>query len=83
MRKRVSNVRVVAGKFKGSKIPFKSSKDLRPTTNKNKADQTATADQSQTSKQKASASATATSALGAAGTMQAKREEKPKKSDFF
>ena len=36
MRKRVSNVRVVAGKFKGSKIPFKSSKDLRPTTNKNK-----------------------------------------------
>ena len=36
MRQRVSNVRVVAGKFKGLKIPFRASKYIRPTTNKTK-----------------------------------------------
>ena len=34
--RRVSNVRIVAGKFKGLKIPFKTSKYIRPTTNKTK-----------------------------------------------
>ena len=36
MRRRVSNVRIVAGKFKGLKIPFKASRFIRPTTNKTK-----------------------------------------------
>lgn len=36
MRKRVSNVRIVAGKFKGLKIPFKASRYIRPTTNRTK-----------------------------------------------
>ena len=36
MRRRVSNVRIVAGKFKGLKIPFKASKYIRPTTNRTK-----------------------------------------------
>ena len=36
MRQRVSNVRIVAGKFKGLKIPFRASKYIRPTTNKTK-----------------------------------------------
>ena len=36
MMRRVSNVRIVAGKFKGLKIPFKTSKHIRPTTNKTK-----------------------------------------------
>jgi len=36
MGRRVSNVRIVAGKFKGLKIPFKASKYIRPTTNRTK-----------------------------------------------
>ncbi|MEC7865914.1 MAG: 16S rRNA (guanine(966)-N(2))-methyltransferase RsmD [Pseudomonadota bacterium] len=36
MSRRVSNVRIVAGRFKGLKIPFKASKYIRPTTNKTK-----------------------------------------------
>ena len=36
MRRRVSNVRIVAGKFKGLKIPFKASRYIRPTTNRTK-----------------------------------------------
>ena len=36
MRRRVSSVRIVAGKFKGLKIPFKASKYIRPTTNRTK-----------------------------------------------
>ena len=36
MRQRVSNVRVVAGKFKGLRIPFRASKYIRPTTSKTK-----------------------------------------------
>ena len=36
MRKRVSNVRIVAGRFRGLKIPFKASKYIRPTTNRTK-----------------------------------------------
>ena len=36
MSRRVSNVRIVAGRFKGLKIPFKASKHIRPTTNKTK-----------------------------------------------
>ena len=36
MRQRVSNVRVVAGRFKGLKLPFKASERIRPTTNKTK-----------------------------------------------
>ena len=36
MRQRVSNVRVVSGRFKGLKLPFKASKHIRPTTNKTK-----------------------------------------------
>lgn len=34
MRQRSSNVKIVAGKFKGQKIPFKVSKNIRPTANK-------------------------------------------------
>ena len=36
MKRRVSNVRIVAGKFKGLRIPFKASRYIRPTTNKTK-----------------------------------------------
>ncbi len=36
MKRRVSNVRIVAGKFKGLKIPFKASRYIRPTTNRTK-----------------------------------------------
>lgn len=36
MKRRSSNVRIIAGKFKGSKIPFKASRFIRPTTNKTK-----------------------------------------------
>ena len=36
MRRRVSNVRIVAGEFKGLKIPVKSSRYIRPTTNRTK-----------------------------------------------
>ena len=36
MKRRVSNVRIVAGKFKGLRIPFKASRYIRTTTNKTK-----------------------------------------------
>tara|TARA_Y100000590_G_scaffold122407_1_gene140090 strand:+ start:13988 stop:14557 length:570 start_codon:yes stop_codon:yes gene_type:complete len=36
MKRRSSNVRIVAGKFKGLKIPFKASRYIRPTTNRTK-----------------------------------------------
>ena len=36
MRQRISNVRIVGGRFKGLKIPFKASAELRPTSNKSR-----------------------------------------------
>ena len=36
MSRRISNVRIVAGRFRGLKIPFKASKYIRPTTNRTK-----------------------------------------------
>ena len=36
MSRRVSSVRIVGGKFKGLKIPYRASSDVRPTSNKNR-----------------------------------------------
>lgn len=36
MPKRVPNVRIVGGKFRGVKIPYKSSSKIRPTSNRNR-----------------------------------------------
>ena len=36
MSRRVSSVRIVGGKFKGLKVPYKASQHIRPTSNKNR-----------------------------------------------
>ena len=36
MSRRVSGVRIVGGKFKGLKVPYKASQHIRPTSNKNR-----------------------------------------------